>query len=161
MEKESPVRKSAFSMYRGQPSESVMSLSGFMVYKLSQYVQESFEEYFKDVPVKARHFCVLRVLSADGPMSQQQLCDALWIDRATMVGVIQQLVELEYLSKRNAAEDKRCYIVSITAKGEKFYQKHREGFEKLDQKIFGGASDAEIKQLRGLLRKVMSSLGAD
>jgi DNA-binding MarR family transcriptional regulator len=160
MEKETP-RKSANSMYRGQPSDAVMNLSGFMAYKMSQYVQESFEVYFEDVPVKARHFCVLRVLKTDGPLSQQQLCDALWIDRATMVGVIQHLVELEYLSKKAGENDKRCFIVSLTAKGQKFYEKYREGFERLDRKIFAGLSDAEIKQLRGLLGKAMTGLGAE
>jgi DNA-binding MarR family transcriptional regulator len=161
MEKEIVLRKSAGSMFRGQPSEAVMNLSGFMAYKMSQYVQESFEVYFGETPVKARHFCVMRVLSADGPLSQQQLCDALWIDRATMVGVIVLLVDNDMVSKRTADGDKRSFIISLTTRGEKFYQKYREGFEKLDRKIFAGLSDAEIKQLRGLLRKAMSTLGAD
>ena len=148
-------------MYRGQPSESVMDFSGFMIYKISQYVQESFETFFAESPVKARHFCILRVLFKEGPMSQQQLCDALWIDRATMVGAIQLMIDLDYLKKRTHPEDKRCYMVSLTPKGEKFYEKHCEGFEALDNKIFSSLGETEMKQLKGLLRKAMSYLGQE
>lgn len=152
-----PVKKTC-SMYRGQPSESAMSYSGFMVYKLAQYVQETFEEFFGDDPVKARHFLVLRVLAREGAMTQQQICNALWIDRATMVGVVQALLDLEYLKKRDNPEDKRSHLVSITAKGERFYERHVEEFEALDHKIFSGFQGDEMKAFRAMLRKAMAEL---
>jgi DNA-binding MarR family transcriptional regulator len=158
MEKED-VKKSTCSMLRRQPSEAVMDLSAFMIYKLSQYVQERFEEFFAEMPVKARHFCVLRVLFVDGPMAQQQLCDALWIDRATMVGVIQLLIDNDLVKKKEHPEDKRSHLILLTAKGEKFYERHSEEFNKLDRNIFSGLQESEIKQFKALLRKSMAYLG--
>lgn len=160
MEKEM-VKKTTCSMFRGQPSEAAMNLSGFMVYKLAQYVQETFEEFFVDQPLAARHFLVLRVLTREGqPMTQQQLCNALWIDRATMVGVVQSLLDLEYLKKRENPEDKRSHLVSITAKGERYYERSAGAFEALDSKIFSGLQGDELKQLKAMLRKAMAGLEA-
>lgn len=151
-------KKPSCSLYRGEPSESAMNYSGFMVYKLAQYVQETFEEFFADQPVKARHFLVLRILAREGAMTQQQICNTLWIDRATMVGVIQALLDLDYLKKRDNPEDKRSHLVSITAKGERFYERHVQEFEALDSKIFSGFQGEEMKAFRHMLRKAMAEL---
>jgi DNA-binding MarR family transcriptional regulator len=151
-------KKSDSSLTRGQPPECLMNLKGFMLYKLGQFAQESFEKLFEGLPVQARHLCVIRVLLKTGSQTQQQLCDSVWIDRATMVGVIQLLGKMGFVKKTTHPEDRRSFLISVTAKGEQFYEKHWPDFQKMEKNLFPSLSRKELEQFESLLQKTMSEL---
>lgn len=150
------VKKVSSSLTRGSPSKSVAHMTGFMLYKMGQYVQESFERLFATMPIRARHFCVLRVLQSEGPRTQQNFCDGLWIDRATMVAVIQDLLELGFVRKRPHPEDRRCHLIELSPKGEKFYAANVRAFEELEGNLFPSLNAAEQKALKNILVKMMN-----
>lgn len=154
----SAPKKSLCSVTRGRPSESVKDFSGFMIYKIAQYLQEEFDSFFTEFQIKGRHFVVLHVILRDGPMPQQQLCDGLWIDRATMVGVVQKLIRLGWVKKRAHPDDKRSCLLSATEKGEAFHKQHQDSFARLEKKLFPHLSGDEVMRLKDLLEKTMLGL---
>lgn len=109
--------KSACSLHRGEIFDSVLDLKCFGIYKLSQVIFERSEAAFADSPLRIRHYLVLHVLQTQGPQSQQQLCEGLWIDRATMTAIIRDLVREHSVQKKVSKGDKRSFTIAITAEG--------------------------------------------
>lgn len=152
------TKKVPCSVTRGKPPECMMDFSGFFLYKIAQYMQEEFDSFFKNLHIRGRHFVVLHVVIHEGPLAQQALCDGLWIDRATMVGVIQKLARLGLVKKRSHPQDKRSYLISATEKGQVFYRQHQENFARLEKKLFPQMTEQELEELKVLLRKSLLAL---
>ena len=156
-----PALRSASCIHRGKPPESLMAISGFILIKLAQYVQDQSDEAFENVAqpgvveMKPRHFAVLHVLISEGPSTQQGLCSGMWIDRGTMVGVIDVLEKNRLVQRKANPDDQRSYVISVTAEGRRFHRQNSGFFESLEGKIFPSLSESERNDLRTILRKVM------
>ncbi|MBX2987438.1 MAG: MarR family transcriptional regulator [Bdellovibrionaceae bacterium] len=152
-------KKTAGSMVRGTLSPGLLGLKGFMIFKLGQFIQEKTENYFNEHKIKPRHYLVLALLREKGALSQQQLCEGLWIDRATMVGVIQKLTRLGFVRKRSHPGDKRAHLVSLTPKGTEFHAAHEAAFRQLDtEAFFPSLSKEDHAKLLAILQKSVKSL---
>jgi DNA-binding MarR family transcriptional regulator len=155
------ITRSASCIHRGKPPESLMAITGFIMIKLAQYIQDQSDEAFESleqpgvVEMKGRHLAVLHVLISEGPSTQQFLCSGMWIDRGTMVGVIDVLEKNGFVQRKANPDDQRSYVISVTAQGRKFHRQNAGFFESLESKIFPGLTDSERGELRTLLRKIM------
>jgi DNA-binding MarR family transcriptional regulator len=140
--------KSGSSLHRGKIFGSLLPLKCFAIYKLSQVVLERTEALFADLPLGIRHFVVLHALLSEGPCSQQELCEGLWIDRATMVLVVKDLIKQKYVQKKVSSTDKRCFTVATTAAGAAWAKKMHAKVWSLDTELTKGL-DRESQALLG------------
>lgn len=144
------------SIHRGEPPASLMHMTGFMMYKLAQYLHERSEALFADGDIKARHLCVLHMLIEEGMSSQQRLCDGIWIDRATMVSVIDTLERNRLVRRTPHPKDRRCHMIAVTPAGKRHHAKNFARLQDLHAALFPSLSETELDQMRGLLRRMMS-----
>ena len=63
-------------------------------------------------------FGALRVLTAEGPMSQRQLAQRQGIDRTTAVAVVDELERLEAVERRRDPADRRAHALHVTPTGQ-------------------------------------------
>lgn len=145
------------SIVRGRPPESLMQFTGFTMYKLAQHIFETTNQHLASNAIKGRSFCALHVLINDGPSTQQALCDGMWIDRATMVAVIDELENKGLVERQNDPSDRRVHRVSVTSQGRKFHFKVLKDFRKIDDANFASLSGSELSTLRSLLERLMSA----
>ncbi|MEA2505135.1 MAG: hypothetical protein QOG36_2178 [Actinomycetota bacterium] len=68
--------------------------------------------------LRPRHLIALRLLSEDGPASQQALTEALRLDPSNVVGLLNELEERELITRRRDRSDRRRHIVEISQRGE-------------------------------------------
>jgi DNA-binding MarR family transcriptional regulator len=68
--------------------------------------------------LRPRHLIALRLLSEDGPASQQALTEALRLDPSNVVGLLNELEERELITRRRDRSDRRRHIVEISPRGE-------------------------------------------
>ena len=145
------------SVVRGRPPESLMQFTGFTMYKLAQHIFETTNQHLSSNEIKGRSFCALHVLINDGPSTQQALCDGMWIDRATMVAVIDELENKGLVERQNDPSDRRVHRLSVTGKGRKFHLRVLKDFKKIDDANFASLSEGELFILRSLLERLMSA----
>ncbi|MCW3037128.1 MAG: hypothetical protein JWM17_2440 [Actinobacteria bacterium] len=67
--------------------------------------------------LRPRHLIALRLLSEDGPASQQALTEALRLDPSNVVGLLNELEERELITRRRDRSDRRRHIVEISQRG--------------------------------------------
>jgi DNA-binding MarR family transcriptional regulator len=68
--------------------------------------------------LRPRHLIALKLLSEDGPASQQGLTEALRLDPSNVVGLLNELEERELITRRRDPTDRRRHIVEMSPRGE-------------------------------------------
>src|ERR1700733_8713509 len=68
--------------------------------------------------LRPRHLIALRLLSENGPTTQQGLAEALRLDPSNVVGLLNELEERELITRRREPSDRRRHIVELSASGE-------------------------------------------
>ena len=68
--------------------------------------------------LRPRHLIALKLLSEDGPASQQGLTEALRLDPSNVVGLLNELEERELITRRRDPADRRRHIVEMSPRGE-------------------------------------------
>src|SRR5690242_875016 len=63
------------------------------------------------------HYAVLACIAEYAPLSQQQVCERLGMDRADMVTVVDHLEAQDLVSRTRDAADRRRYILAVTPQG--------------------------------------------
>ena len=67
--------------------------------------------------LRPRHLIALKLLSDQGPVSQQGLADALSLDPSNVVGLLNELEERELITRRRDSLDRRRHIVALSPLG--------------------------------------------
>jgi DNA-binding MarR family transcriptional regulator len=126
--------------------ESLTRYTGFLIAKAHQRLWTLFNDECKrlgfDVPCGG----VLHLLDECGSMSQQQLGRKLRIDRTSMVKLVDALEEKKLARRRDHPEDRRIYLVEITAAAE--LQVVGDAMEK---QLLSPFSEGEVKTIRRAL----------
>src|ERR1700674_83585 len=67
--------------------------------------------------LRPRHLIALKLLSEQGPASQQGLAEALSLDPSNVVGLLNELEERGLITRRRNRTDRRRHIVELSALG--------------------------------------------
>src|SRR5712692_7635383 len=68
--------------------------------------------------LRPRHLIALKLLSEQGPASQQGLADALSLDPSNVVGLLNELEERGLITRRRDRADRRRHIVEVSPMSE-------------------------------------------
>ncbi|MQY07535.1 MarR family winged helix-turn-helix transcriptional regulator [Actinomadura macrotermitis] len=94
---------------------------GFLLAKAAELVTADFEHALHPFGIRARDYGVLSLLHRRGALSQQQIGEAVRIDRTTMVSIIDDLEGAGLVERTRDPKDRRRYAVTLTGKGEKLF----------------------------------------
>jgi DNA-binding MarR family transcriptional regulator len=124
----------------------------------AENAQEVANRALEPLGLTVKHFGVMTFLryepEADGarsPLSQQAIGEQLRIDRTTMVALIDDLEQAGYVKRERNPDDRRAYVITLTARGKKAQARAEEAIDAHALEFFGQLSDAEQQQLRRLL----------
>lgn len=114
-----------------------------------------FEDLFREYGLSRRQYGVLRVISAkpDG-ICCGELRDSLPTRVPDVTRLIDRLFNCGLVQRRNAEDDRRSVIVSLTAKGRKLLQTLDGPVTELNREQFGHLTRDELLTLYRLLIKV-------
>ena len=99
-------------------------------------------------------FGALRVLDAEGPMSQRALGRLLRIDKSPMVGLIDDLERMGLAERRRGRSDRRVQDIHLTAKGSRVLQRVTRLADESNERTFAALDDDERTVLHDLLLRV-------
>jgi DNA-binding MarR family transcriptional regulator len=103
-----------------------------------------------------RDASVLATLDAVGPCSQQQLVDALHVNRSVMVKLIDGLEARGLVERRRNPADRRSYALYPTAAGRKALEEMFPLMDRGEERFAEALSDAERERLVELLHALVS-----
>jgi len=102
-----------------------------------------------------RDLVVLASLAEQDVFSQQELAERLEINRTIMVKLIDRLEDAGYVKRTRNPDNRRSYILSLTAAGHAAVDGMRTSVTERDERITAALAPAERDRLNDLLRMLL------
>src|SRR5665213_1547925 len=139
------------------PTEKLLGRSGFLLNKAAQRVREVYEEALKSTGLTAKHAGVLMILEEKGSIPQNELGKCAYIDRTTVVGLIDDLEKMGLVERKEHPTDRRSHVIYLTAKGKELLPAINKHALEIEGKFLDCLSAQEQKSLIQILRKLVLS----
>ena len=98
-----------------------------------------------------------RLLQGDG-LTQRELADACALDAATLSRTLDRLEEMGLIRREENPDSRRSYLVRLTAAGREKAAQVQEGFDRLEELLCQGFSQAELERRRRDLERVRANM---
>ena len=128
----------------------------------AQSAQEVADRALEPLELNVKHFAVLTFLRHEtepdrhgGSLSQQAVGERLRIDRTTMVALIDDLERAGYVKRERNPDDRRAYVITLTAAGRKMQARAEEAVDSDAVHFFGRLSEPERRELHRLLARLI------
>lgn len=102
------------------------------------------------------HSYLLAILTTPG-LNQDQLTSMIKFDKATTARCVKQLEEAGFIERRVDEHDRRSILLYPTEKGRAFEPTLRQILADFNRQLTSVLSEAEKRQLEGLLTKIYKS----
>jgi DNA-binding MarR family transcriptional regulator len=122
---------------------------------IRRYSQVRFSE--AGIEITVDQWLVLKKISDSERISQIELANAIFKDRASITRILDLLLEKK-LVRKDAGFDRRAYELTLTAAGEKFMEQAMMIVKSVRKKGLESMSEKEQEQLRSSLQKIINSL---
>jgi MarR family transcriptional regulator for hemolysin len=107
----------------------------------------------------SRHFYVLTVIAeADGRVTQKELAEMVWTDKASMVRIIDHLCSNGMAERITDPDDRRAYRIRVTDEGKKAVKEIRKVFEEVNKAATAGFSEEERANAIPMLERMACNL---
>ena len=100
----------------------------------------------------------LYTLFKEDGVSISELGKRCFIDNSTLTGVIDRLEHQGLLTRNDAPDDRRTYIVSLTEKSQELRSKLHDVSKEIFSTMVEGCTEAEIVTFRKVLLKIFNNL---
>jgi DNA-binding MarR family transcriptional regulator len=128
----------------------------------AENAQEVADSALEPLGLTVKHFGVMTFLRYEtesdrerGSLSQQAIGERLRIDRTTMVSLIDDLERDGYVKRERNPDDRRAYVVTLTAAGRRAQARAEEAVDAHALHFFGRLSEAEREELNRLLAQLI------
>ena len=124
---------------------------------LARVGRRDFETTLRPGGLRPRHLIALKLLSEQGPASQQALADSLSLDPSNVVGLLNELEERKLITRRRDSADRRRHIVELSPRGNTELCNAYEGLRRIDDDLLRPLSARERATLYDLLVRAVGA----
>lgn len=131
----------------------------FLLYACSREVIKRYRPYLDNLGLTYTQYLVMTVVWAEETVSVRDLGRQLYLDSGTLTPVLKTLEKNGLITRRRSREDERVLLVSLTQAGSELREQALCVPEQ--QALCGDLTDAEARQLAGLLNKILAGAEAE
>jgi len=124
---------------------------------LARVGRRAFEVTLEPGGLRPRHLIALKLLSEQGPASQQALADSLSLDPSNVVGLLNELEERKLITRRRDSADRRRHIVELSPRGTKELCGAYDRLRRIDDDLLSPLSERERSTLYDLLVRAVGA----
>ena len=131
---------------------------GFLVHQADLYLVNHLLSLFKPHDLTVEQWKVLnRLVETDG-LTQRELARKNSKDPTTLVRILDKMERKGLVERRDHPDDRRVFRITLTPRGRKLQAQLAPLAVRSSQDATRGMSEAEVKALKRLLRKVHANL---
>jgi DNA-binding MarR family transcriptional regulator len=119
---------------------------------LARLGRRAYEGAMTPGDLRPRHLIALKLLSEQGPQSQQGLVGALRLDPGNVVGLLNELEERDLVVRRRDRADRRRHIVELSPSGMEELAVAYARLSRVEDELLGRLTAAERVTLHDLLQ---------
>jgi DNA-binding MarR family transcriptional regulator len=130
---------------------------GYALRRAQMSAVAEFLEAFKEVDLRPTQFAVLTLISENPGVRQTEVCDALGIQKANFVPLLNELERRGLALRKSVAADRRSSALHLTPLGNVTLQRARTIHEAYEHRFVTRLGRRGRDQLLALLNKVMEA----
>lgn len=130
------------------------TLVGYAIRRAQISIYEDFLAALAPWDITPQRFSALTLIAANAELKLTDLARILGIARSGAVQLVDQLQAMGYVTRREAAADKRAYSLALTAPGRRAHASITRAVQAHDRRISAQLSDAERRKLIELLGRL-------
>jgi DNA-binding MarR family transcriptional regulator len=127
------------------------ALVGYVVRRAQLWMVQDFRRALKGLGITPAQFSVLRVIAANPGVSQVRVAEALAIERARLVQMIDSLEAAGYVERTRSATDRRSHALRLTEPGAALIERTHGALEAHERNIVARIGAREKEDLRRIL----------
>jgi MarR family transcriptional regulator, lower aerobic nicotinate degradation pathway regulator len=124
-----------------------------LIHHLERIARRRFEIAIEPTGLRPRHVQALSILRDHGAMTQGALGDALRLDPANLVGLLNELEQRALLARRRDPTDRRRHIVELSPAGRDALTRAESALAAVQNDVLSGLDDDERCTLHTLLQR--------
>ncbi|NUU31544.1 MarR family transcriptional regulator [Arthrobacter sp. C9C5] len=136
---------------------SISRDAGFLLAKLHATGSILNNRALAEFGLKERSYSVLALANSELEPTQREMAEFLSLDPSQIVALIDELEKRGLVLRAPGRQDRRAKIVSATAEGSAVFRQAEAAARAAESEALAGLSDAEVGELKGLLRKALWS----
>lgn len=133
---------------------------------LNQYIDTLVEQFMvlhchcleKYGDLSLQELKVIDFLGKTGPSIMRKIADHLMLAVSTVTGIVDKMVQKEYVVRERTDEDRRIVKVTLTGKGQEIFDMNMDTHMEFSHGMLQGLNEDEQEILLVLLRKVDRNL---
>jgi len=104
------------------------------------------------------HYSILALISQNPGINQSTLARCMYLDRSSMVPILDRLEKKSWLERRKVANDRRAYALHLTRQGKSALEKADIRVRELERKIAEQMGKKNRDQLLTLTQRLQAAL---
>ncbi len=133
----------------------ILERMGFLLNRAALKQREMVEEALKPYGLIGKHLGILLLIQEKGALPQMEVGKCMYIDRTTMVNMIDDLEKLGYVERKAHPTDRRAHALYLTAKGRELLPKLYQLGIKAEKKLLAPLSSNDRTDLSRILRELV------
>jgi len=130
---------------------------GYALRRAQMAAVAEFLDAFKEIDLRPTQFAVLTIISENPGVRQTEVCDALGIQKANFVPLLNELERRGLALRKSVAADRRSSALHLTPLGNVTLQRARAIHEAYENRFVTRLGRRGRDQLLALLNKVMEA----
>ena len=114
-----------------------------------------------DVTPPQSHALVYLYKHRDEEITQRDLEHAMRLKPSTINGIVDRLLEKDYITRCPSPRDGRCRLLQLTERGTALVDTLREALDQTDNFVLADLTEEEQVLLDGLLRRIIAHLESE
>jgi MarR family transcriptional regulator, lower aerobic nicotinate degradation pathway regulator len=149
-----PMSKDAGPLDEPPLPPSMRGRVPFLLYRAAEESRALANAMLTALGLEARQVGILTLACEVGPMTQKALCDALRIDRTTMVSLIDGLERRELVVRARHPRDRRAFLIQPTKQGRATKAKAIRILDRQQETFLAPLTEDERRQMGALLQRL-------
>lgn len=145
-----------------KPSPSFLvpdTLALYLLNRAACAVRRMAEDELAPFKLNPKHYGILAIIHAKGPLTQHALGELLQIDRTTIVQLVDELEERGTVVRGETPGDRRAYSLGVTVAGESLLRESSIKMAATQERFFQPLNANERGELQRLLTKLTRGSG--
>jgi DNA-binding MarR family transcriptional regulator len=130
---------------------------GFLLNQAGRLLSRQIDETLKPAGLSIQQFGLMRIIYAEGPVTQNVFAAKYNIDRTTVTEIIDGMEERNLVSRQKSTKDRRYNELHLTLRGKKLLERAQRMVDKTNRTYLSALSDEEWEQMRASLVKLIAA----
>jgi DNA-binding MarR family transcriptional regulator len=140
-----------------EPAE-LLSRVSYRIRLIQIAAYKSFEKVVTGLGTAPRYYGLLKIVEANPGIPQTRLAEAIFLDRSSLVPILETLTDEGWVERRATERDRRVRRVYLTAQGQERLSLLEREVARHEEMMTGGMSEAEKARLLASFDRIDANL---